>query len=119
MKQLPRTINNWSKLQYLISEVNEALDNGENFCVSVAFYSPWDSPSKKVKDVDVRVNLFEVPEAYHIIQDSFPDAKMPTLNYVPTLVTFRGGLKGDEGYTFSISVNDNPTAIHRELGFAG
>lgn len=113
MKPIPRTINTWNKLQYLLTSINEAVEAGESFDIAVGFYTPWDKISKKLKNVTTRVNLFEVPEAYHIIKDTFNG--VPPLNRVPTVVFFSCKEPG----TLEIRVTDNNTAIQNELGFEG
>lgn len=114
MNYLPRNINSWDRLQNLIRYVNDRAEEGSLSPVKVLFYSPWNPASTKIKGYDCKVNIFEVPEAFHVLMDSFSfeDVK---INYVPTLVTLYS-IQTSEGPTVAVRVNDNPTAIHYELG---
>lgn len=116
MNQLPRSINTWDKLQYFIRCIDEAVVAKEKFRVRVVFYSPWDKASKKVKGHDCRVNLFDVPEAYHILKDVY---ELPPLNYLPTMLTFTSKALADGTYELVIQMNDNATAIQHELVSGG
>lgn len=113
MNQLPRSINTWDKLQYFIRCLHERAENEITTPVRVLFYSPWNVASKKVKGYDCRVNLFEVPEAFHVLMESF-DFDNVNINYVPTLATFYT-VNTPEGPAVAVKINDNPTAIHYEL----
>lgn len=113
MKYLPRNINSWDKLQYLIRCVHERAESGALSPIKILFYSPWDTASNKIKGYDCKVNLFEVPEAFHVLMDSFSLDALK-INYVPTLVTIYS-LDTPEGYAIAVKLNDNTTAIHYEL----
>lgn len=105
---IPRSINSWDKLQYLIRCLTDITASKSNSCVKVLFYSPWDKASKKVRGHDCRVNLFEVPNAFHIICEAFSlDYK---INYVPTLLNFYSSPSGHV-----IEMLDNTAAINYEL----
>ena len=117
MNQLPRSINNWDKLQYFIRCLHERAEAGQFPTVRVLFYSPWNAASKKVKGYDCRVNLFEVPEAFHVLMESF-DFDDVKLNYVPTIATFYS-VETPEGQAIAVRINDNTTAIHHELASKG
>lgn len=115
MNTFPRSINTNSKLDHLISYLNEA----DNFKMRILFYSPWVKASK-IKGYDVRVNLFEVPHAFHQIMEELNNKFREitnglepnnfNLNYSPTLVTVMR-----DGEILTVCVNDNPTAINYEL----
>lgn len=117
MIQIPRSINTWEKLQYFIRCIEEMVATNTPFNIPVVAYSPWDKASKKVKNYGARINLFEVPEAYHIIAEHFNvDAK---LNYVPTLIRFTNEKVEKGVLKFLVTVNDNATAIQHELASGG
>jgi hypothetical protein len=83
--------------------------------VNILFYSPWNLASKKltsrqVKGFTVRVNMFEVPDAFHVLAKTFGRSDL-TLNYLPTLMTF--SIQDDQ---LEIGMVDNVTGIYYELG---
>ena len=117
----PRSVKSHDKLKYLV-ECIERIEQGDPTLpksIRVLFYTPWNKAAKKIKGYDCRVNLFDVPEAFHEIVDwvGKDNFKQQHLNYVPTLVTFRYG--GEANSPLQIEVNDNPTAIQYELGSRG
>jgi len=113
MIQIPRSINTWDKLQYFMHCIDEMVATNVPFNIPVVIYSPWDKASKKVKNYGSRINLFEVPEAYHTIARYYKLEK--PINYVPTLIRFINE-KIEKGiFKFSMIVNDNTTAIQHEL----
>lgn len=116
MNYFPRSINTWDKLQYFIRCINERCEAGEHFYLKVLFYNPWTDASKKIKNYDCRINLFEVPEAFHVLTKQL-DFDM-NINYVPTLLTLKS-VETPEGFTVNAVMNDNPTAIHYELTSKG
>ena len=107
----PRSVRTYDKLHYLLDCLDsmEAGDPGMPNAFRVLFYTPWDKPSKKVKGYDCRVNLEDLPDAYHVMRETLDFA--PRMNYSPTLVTFRF----QRGQNLLVEVNDNLTAIHHEL----
>jgi len=116
----PRSVKSYDKLKYLI-ECIERIESGDpSFpkSIRVLFYTPWDKAAKKIKGYDCRVNLFDVPEAFHAIVEWIGEGNFKqNLNYVPTLVTFKYG--GEANSPLQIEVNDNPSAIQYELGSRG
>lgn len=116
----PRSVKSHDKLKYLMDCIArvESGDASMPKALRVLFYNPWEKAAKKIKGYDCRVNLFDVPEAFHEIVDwvGKDNFKQPNLNYVPTLVTFRNS---GEGQPLQVEVNDNPTAIQYELGSRG
>jgi len=117
----PRSVKSHDKFKYLMDCIGR-IENGDPVLpkfIRVLFYTPWDKAAKKIKGYDCRVNLFDVPEAFHEMVDWVGEGnfKQKHLNYVPTLVTFRYG--GDENSPLQVEVNDNPSAIQYELGSRG
>jgi len=117
----PRSVKSHDKLKYLV-ECIERIERGDSSLpksLRVLFYTPWNKAAKKIKGYDCRVNLFDVPEAFHEIVDwvGKENFKQSNINYVPTLVTFKYG--GEDNAPLQIEVNDNPTAIQYELGSRG
>lgn len=109
---IPRSINSRDKLQYLIRYLTETIESKSNSCIKILFYTPWDKASKKIRGHDCRVNLFEVPDAFHIICEAFGlDYK---INYVPTMLNFYSSLSGHV-----VEMNDNTAAISYELASNG
>jgi len=107
---IPKNINTWDKLQTLLSFIHT---NG--FTGNILFYTPWDNISSSLKKCDFRVNLFDVPEAYHILNEDFFDNTLPQLNYSPTLVEIWCDGDEAEGWIYSARVVDNRTAVQYEL----
>ena len=108
MNTIPRNINSWDKLQYLIRCLTETIESKSNSCIKILFYTPWDKASKRLRGYDCKVNLFEVPDAFHIICKAFDlDYK---INYVPTMLNFYSSPSGH-----AIEMIDNTAAINYEL----
>lgn len=118
----PRSVKSKDKFSYLISCIHAMQDGEPNLPtrLRVLLYSPWSKASKKVKGYDCRVNLFYLPEAYQEFVSIFGKENFnQSLNYVPTLVTFKiqkSGSPENQENKLLIEVNDNPTAIQHELG---
>lgn len=117
MNYIPKNINSWERLQQFIRCLHERAESNNFPTVKVLFYSPWNVASTKVRGYDSRVNLFEVPEAFHVLMQSF-DFDDVKLNYVPTIATFYL-VETPEGQAIAVRINDNTTAIHHELASKG
>lgn len=117
----PRSVNSWDKLQYLIRCIDAMGEDPElPNQVNILFYTPWNPVSKKVtsrqvKGFSVRVNLFEVPEAFHVITETYGREDLK-LNHTPTLMKVSTAVQVGMGTQIELEVVDNVTGIYYELG---
>lgn len=116
MSYIPKNINSWEKLQQLIRVAEDRILNNPRTKIKILIYSPWNESSTKFKGYDAKINLFELPEALSILNESY--GYNYQTNAIPLLVTLKNNQPATSDSLDNIvamTITDNPTGIDYEL----